>query len=44
MMKENKKESYQILEELIEKAKDDSNKRRILMEGYKEVFSENGCR
>lgn len=38
-MKENKKESYQILEELIEKAKDDSNKRRILMEGYKEVFS-----
>lgn len=40
MMKENKKESYQILEELIEKAKDDSNKRRILMEGYKEVFSE----
>lgn len=39
-MKENKKESYQILEELIEKAKDDSNKRRILMEGYKEVFSE----
>lgn len=39
-MKENKKESYQILEELIEKAKDDSNKRRILMEGYKKVFSE----
>ena len=39
-MKENKKESYQILEELIEKAKDDSNKRRILMEGYKELLSE----
>lgn len=34
------KESYQILEELIEKAKDDSNKRRILMEGCKEVLSE----
>lgn len=40
MMKENKKESYQILEELIEKAKDDSNKRKILIDGYKEVFSE----
>lgn len=39
MMKENKKESYQILEELIEKAKDDSNKRKILVSECKEVFS-----
>lgn len=38
-MKENKKESYQILEELIEKAKDDSNKRKILVSECKEVFS-----
>lgn len=38
-MKENKKESYQILEELIEKAKDDSNKRKILVAECKEVFS-----
>lgn len=38
MMKENKKESYQILEELIEKAKDDSNKRKILVAECKEVF------
>lgn len=37
-MKENKKESYQILEELIEKAKDDSNKRKILVAECKEVF------
>lgn len=38
MMKENKKESYQILEELIEKAKDDSNKRKTLVAECKEVF------
>lgn len=37
-MKENKKESYQILEELIEKVKDDSNKRKTLVAECKEVF------
>lgn len=39
-MKNNKRDSGQILAELIEKAKEDSSKREILVDGYKEVFSE----